>query len=97
MFPEILLVLLVGLLLAVLLRAVFGRSEPPRNYGLLTEIATVPSANAAKLVTDRLGEQGVRVTTVPRSDDDGLAVMVFPDDTQRALAILLAEWPEASV
>lgn len=62
-----------------------------KDYGLLHEVAKVPSPTAARVVEERLQEVGVRATTVPDPEGDGLRVMVFPDDREVAIATLLAD------
>jgi hypothetical protein len=92
------LILLVGLsvmaLFAVLLRwaSSLDTDEAHRkDYGLLREVAKVPSSTAARVVEERLQEAGVRATTVPDPEGDGLRIMVFPDDREVAIRTLLAD------
>ena len=62
-----------------------------KDYGLLREVAKVPSSTAARVVEERLHEAGVRATTVPSPDGDGLRVLVFPADQDTAIRVLLAD------
>jgi hypothetical protein len=61
-----------------------------RDYGLLSEVATVPSEQAAVFVRELLRRNGIRATTAP--DDDGATqhVLVFPADAQAAADLLLS-------
>lgn len=61
-----------------------------KDYGLLREIAKVPSSTAARAVEERLHDAGVRATTVPTEDGTGMRIMVFPADEQTAIRTLLA-------
>ena len=60
-----------------------------RDYGLLSEVATAPSEQAATFVQDLLRSNGIRATTAP--DDDGATqhVLVFPADARAAADLLL--------
>jgi hypothetical protein len=60
-----------------------------RDYGLLSEVATAPSEQAAVFVRELLRRNGIRATTAP--DDDGATqhVLVFPSDAQAAADLLL--------
>jgi hypothetical protein len=60
-----------------------------KDYGLLREVAKVPSSTAARVVEQRLRHQGIHATTVAAPDGDGLRVLVFPDDEALAIRILL--------
>ncbi len=62
-----------------------------KDYGLLREVAKVPSATAARVVEERLQSAGVRATTVPSPDGEGLRVLVFPADRDIAIRALLAD------
>lgn len=62
-----------------------------KDYGLLREVAKVPSTTAARVVEERLQDVGVRATTVPSPDGDGLRIMVFPADQDVAIRTLLAD------
>ena len=70
-----------------------GRAErrlaKARDYGLLSEVATAPSEQAARFVQDLLRSNGIRATTA--SDDDGTTqhVLVFPADAKAAADLLL--------
>jgi hypothetical protein len=93
-----LLILLVGLsvmaVFALLLRwaSSLDTDEAHRkDYGLLREVAKVPSSTAARVVEERLQEAGVRATTVPDPEGEGLRILVFPDDREVAIQALLAD------
>ena len=62
-----------------------------KDYGLLREIAKVPSSTAARVVEQRLHELGIKATTVPAEDGDGMRIMVFPGDENTAIRALLAD------
>jgi hypothetical protein len=62
-----------------------------KDYGLLREVAKVPSSTAARVVEERLQEVGVRATTVPAPDGEGLRILVFPGDQDTAIRTLLAD------
>lgn len=70
-----------------------GRAErklaKARDYGLLSEVATAPSEQAAIFVRELLRSNGIRATTAP--DDDGATqhVLVFPADAKAAADLLL--------
>jgi hypothetical protein len=57
------------------------------DYGLLREIAIVPSHQAAQFVRDQLRRNGIRSTTAPA--DGGQRILVFPADVEAATAALL--------
>jgi hypothetical protein len=62
-----------------------------KDYGLLREVAKVPSATAARFVEQRLQAAGVRATTVPAEDGNGMRILVFPGDEYTAIQALLRE------
>jgi hypothetical protein len=62
-----------------------------KDYGLLREVAKVPSTTAARVVEERLQNVGVRATTVPDPEGNGLRVLVFPTDQDMAIRTLLAD------
>jgi hypothetical protein len=93
MAPQVAIAVLVVVLLALVMRKVYGATERKRDYGLLREVATVSSRRSAHLVTDRLTQHEIHATCVPRWDADGFGIMVFPEDEQRAERILLDSWP----
>lgn len=62
-----------------------------KDYGLLREVAKVPSPTAARAVEERLQEVGVRATTVPDPEGDGMRILVFPADREVAIRTLLAD------
>jgi hypothetical protein len=96
---ETVVLIVVIFLLAAVLRWVFGaqtsridrKLAKARDYGLLREIATVPSQQAARFVQDRLRERGIRSTLVPCDQDGRLRVLVFPADAPAAAATLLRD------
>ena len=61
-----------------------------KDYGLLREVARVPSTTAARVVEERLQEVGVRATTVPAEDGNGMRILVFPADEDTAIRALLS-------
>jgi len=93
-----LLILLVGLsvmaLFALVLRWASSLDTDKahrKDYGLLREVARVPSSTAARVVEERLQEAGVRATTVPDPEGNGMRVLVFPADHEVAIRTLLAD------
>jgi hypothetical protein len=62
-----------------------------KDYGLLREVAKVPSSRAARVVEERLQKAGVRATTVPDPEGEGMRVLVFPSDRELAIKTLLAD------
>ena len=60
-----------------------------KDYGLLREVAKVPSSTAARVVEQRLSAVGIRATTVPAEDGNGMRIMVFPGDEETAIQALL--------
>jgi hypothetical protein len=93
-----LLVILVGLsamaLFAALLKWASNMDTDKahsKDYGLLREVARVPSTRAARVVEERLQNVGVRATTVPDPEGDGLRILVFPSDQATAINTLLAD------
>ncbi|HWE91336.1 MAG TPA: hypothetical protein VG317_17880 [Pseudonocardiaceae bacterium] len=96
---ETVVLIVVIFLLAAVLRWVFGaqtsridrKLAKARDYGLLREVATVPSQQAARFVQDRLRERGIRSTVAPSEQDDRLRVLVFPADASAAAAALLSD------
>lgn len=80
--------------LALVLRWAFSSDTDQlrhKDYGLLREVAIVPSRRAARIVEERLRRVGVRATTVPTDDGERLRIMVFPADEQLAIRTLLAD------
>ncbi len=93
-----LVILLVGLCVMALFAAVLrwasnlDTDEAHRkDYGLLREVAKVPSSTAARVVEERLQKAGVRATTVPDPEGEGMRVLVFPSDREAAIRTLLAD------
>ncbi len=83
--------------LALLLRWTFGtqRSNPSPpsggpDYGLLEEVSRVPTPDAAKVLRNKLAEQGVRATVsaAPAEEGGGYRLLVFPDDHAAAKIVL---------
>jgi hypothetical protein len=62
-----------------------------KDYGLLREVAKVPTSTAARVVEKRLKQAGVAATTVPAEDGDGLRILVFPADQAAAISALLKD------
>ncbi|HEX3791270.1 MAG TPA: hypothetical protein VHW44_25635 [Pseudonocardiaceae bacterium] len=104
--PEELIVLaLVLFLLSVMLRRSFGSDTArptraarkvarARDYGLLREIATAPSEQAAAFVRERLASHGIRATTAPGPEGGpagSLRVLVFAADAAAAADLLLSD------
>jgi hypothetical protein len=96
---QVLILAAVIFVLSGILRRFFGSDTPrverklakARDYGLLSEVATVPSEQAATFVRDLLRRNGIRATTAP--DDDGATqhVLVFPADAEAAAELLLRD------
>jgi hypothetical protein len=90
------LALLAVLVLGGLLWWTFGdsRSMPAPNnrsgdgYGLLVEVARLPSAQAADVLRRRLAAAGVKATVSPGAGGDGHALLVFPADEADARTVL---------
>lgn len=60
-----------------------------RDYGLLSEVATAPSEQAANFVRELLRSNGIRATTAPDDDGSTQHVLVFPADAKAAAELLL--------
>ena len=95
---SMLVILLVGLCVMALFAAVLRWASSldtdeahRKDYGLLREVAKVPSSTAARVVEERLQEVGVRATTVPDPEGEGMRVLVFPSDREVAIRTLLAD------
>ena len=93
-----LLVPLIGLTVMALLAAVLKWASNldtdqahRKDYGLLREVARVPSTTAARVVEEKLQDAGVRATTVPDPEGNGLRVLVFPSDQATAIRTLLTD------
>ncbi|HEX3781869.1 MAG TPA: hypothetical protein VHX38_19565 [Pseudonocardiaceae bacterium] len=67
------------------------RKSRPGDYGLLREIAIVPSTQAAQFVRDQLRGKGIRSTIAPTEDGAGHRILVFLSDVNAATATLLRE------
>ena len=78
-------------LLALLLRYFVGNDKRPvpdldgTDFGLLSEVALVPTEEAANVLVRKLKENGVRAT---RSRNAPYRVMVFPADVANARLVL---------
>lgn len=78
-------------LLALLLRYFAGNDRRPvpdldgTDFGLLSEVAVVPTEEAAKVLVRKLKTNGVRAT---RSRHAPYRVMVFPQDVANARLVL---------
>jgi hypothetical protein len=97
---EALVLLAMIVLLSGVLRWFFGSDTGKRadrqmakaaDYGLLAEVATAPSEQAAKFVQDQLRRNGIRATTAPSGDGARLRVLVFPKDARAAADVLLRD------
>jgi len=64
-----------------------------KDYGLLREVAKVPTSTAARVVEEQLKRAGVAATTVHAEDGEGLRILVFPNDEATAIDVLLHENP----
>jgi hypothetical protein len=79
--------------LALVLRWAFGndrRAVPEydgEDFGLLNEVAVVPTVEAAEVLATRLRTEGIKTTTVRRADGSH-HVMVFPADVPNAKLLL---------
>jgi hypothetical protein len=94
MVPVLLIGLAVMALFAVILRwasSLDTDKAHSKDYGLLREVAKVPSSTAARVVEERLQNVGVRATTVPDPEGNGLRVLVFPHDQATAIHTLLTD------
>src|SRR6266536_865636 len=92
MVSTLLIGLTVMLMFALLLRwasSLDTDKAHAKDYGLLREVAKVPSTKAARVVEERLQSVGVRATTVPDPEGNGLRVLVFPADQAEAIRTLL--------
>jgi hypothetical protein len=94
MVPVLLIGLSVMALFAMILRWASSLDTDKahrKDYGLLREVAKVPSSTAARIVEERLHDVGVRATTVPDPEGNGLRVLVFPNDQATAIRTLLTD------
>ncbi|GLZ30211.1 hypothetical protein Lesp02_24010 [Lentzea sp. NBRC 105346] len=77
--------------LVLLLKYVFGDDRRPvpdldgTDFGLLSEVAVVPTEEAANVLVRRLKDNGVRAT---RSRHTPYRIMVFPADVANARLVL---------
>lgn len=87
--------LIVGVLMLVLRWGFSGgrsvvarrpRSGTPSDYGLLVSVATPPTYVEGEVLRRSLEERGVRATLAQTLE--GPRLMVFPDDEDRARALL---------
>ncbi|MEV0681911.1 hypothetical protein AB0I60_35860 [Actinosynnema sp. NPDC050436] len=87
----LLLVVVLGVL-ALLLRWAFGndrRAVPDYtgdDFGLLSEVAVVPTPEAARVLAQRLRDAGIKTTVATRGDLHRL--LVFPADAANAKLLL---------
>ncbi|SER90647.1 hypothetical protein [Lentzea albida] len=78
-------------LLALTLRYFAGNDRRPvpdldgTDFGLLSEVAVVPTEEAAKVLVQKLKKNGVRAT---RSRNAPYQVMVWPQDVPNARLVL---------
>lgn len=94
--PTPLITLIVIGVLMLLLRWAFGRGKslvarrPQQGrrdqYGLLVSVAAPATFAEAEILRRRLTDAGIRATLAPTTE--GPSVMVFPEDADRARAIL---------
>lgn len=66
-----------------------GRRTTTGDFGLLREIAIVPSHQAAQFVQEQLRHNGIRSTTAPTDNRTGQRILVFPADVDAATTALL--------
>jgi hypothetical protein len=86
----ILVALLVVAVIGVVIKWGLGPDADRRkDYGLLREVARVPSVDAARFVADELQQVGIRATAVPTEDGEGFRILVFPTDERTAIDTLL--------
>ena len=99
---SLLLVRLLARVMALLVRGVLWWASSldtdkahRKDYGLLREVAKVPSRTAATSgARSACTSVGVRATTVPDPEGNGLRILVFPADrADRRCATLLADEP----
>ncbi|WP_433264492.1 hypothetical protein ACQPZF_35230 [Actinosynnema sp. CS-041913] len=89
---QTLLLVVVLTVLALLLRWAFGndrRAVPDYtgdDFGLLSEVAAVPTVEAADVLARRLRQAGIRTTVVRRGDVHRL--LVWPADVANAKLLL---------
>ncbi|MBB5955292.1 hypothetical protein FHS29_001873 [Saccharothrix tamanrassetensis] len=89
---QTLLLVVVLTALALVLRWAFGndrRAVPDytgEDFGLLSEVAAVPTGEAADVLAGRLREAGIRTTVVRRGDIHRL--LVWPADAADAKLLL---------
>jgi hypothetical protein len=103
-------VVLVALVLVLACRWTFGTKGVRRivarpDYGLLSPAARLPSVEAATAAAGELRAHGLRATVAPAGkgfDARGIpwpaaahVVLVFPDDVERATALLAGANPSA--
>jgi hypothetical protein len=99
---EALILAAIIVLLSGILRRFFGsdtarggrierRLAKARDYGLLSEVATAPSEQAATFVRELLRSNGIRATTAPDADGATQHVLVFPADAKAAADLLLRD------
>lgn len=89
--------LLLAGLLAGLLRWTYGThrqhvapltESDDEDFGLLREVAVVPSAEAADVLRRLLAADGIRATVRPTADGAGRRILVFAKDESAARMVL---------
>ncbi|GAA0219879.1 hypothetical protein GCM10010492_17400 [Saccharothrix mutabilis subsp. mutabilis] len=89
---QTLLLLVVLAALALVLRWAFGNDRhgvpdhTGEDFGLLVEVAVLPTAEAAEVLAKRLRDAGIRVTVARRGA--GHRLLVFPADVPDAKLLL---------
>lgn len=84
------------LLLGGMLRWTFGTQQQHRmpdrsgagGYGLLREVALVPTIEAAEVLRRRLAADGIRASVTATPDGSGRRLMVFAEDEPTARLVL---------
>jgi hypothetical protein len=62
--------------------------DPSGDYGLLREVALVPTPEAAAVLHSKLAADGIRATVNPAGADGGHRILVFEQDEVDALLVL---------
>ncbi len=91
-----LLALLLLIVLGGLLRWTYGTQndhrvpdrDPDGDYGLLREVAAVPTAETAAVLRRRLADEGIRATVNPAGGNQGYRILVFAQDEIDARLVL---------
>jgi len=95
-YGPLLALLLLLFVLVGLLRWTYGMQndhraperDPDGDYGLLREVAVVPTAEAAAVLRRRLAAEGIRATVNPAGVNPGYRILVFVQDEVDALLVL---------